>query len=104
MGSTGAVRWRAWICGFSSTAKTAAFAGPPTAPAAPPGIWHTPQQTASVSQATTQNLELGHKTTHVVTEKLRTGSLGTRPRRPGRPGAIRVPAPTMAALTISGAA
>src|SRR6266496_352658 len=27
MGSTGEVRSRAWICGFSSTAKTAAFAG-----------------------------------------------------------------------------
>ncbi len=27
MGSTGAVRWRAWICGFSSTLNTAAFAG-----------------------------------------------------------------------------
>src|SRR5216117_1765041 len=27
MGSTGAVRSRAWICGFSSTQKTAAFAG-----------------------------------------------------------------------------
>ena len=26
IGSTGAVRSRAWICGFSSTAKTAAFA------------------------------------------------------------------------------
>ena len=32
-GSTGAVRSSAWICGFSSTAKTAAFAGAPgTAP------------------------------------------------------------------------
>src|SRR5690242_20531853 len=27
MGSTGAVRSRAWICGFSSMLKTAAFAG-----------------------------------------------------------------------------
>jgi hypothetical protein len=44
-----------------------------------------PQQIASASRAKARNCELGHKTTHVVTAELRTGSLERSGHLPDRP-------------------
>ena len=66
-------------------------ARPPTTPAVPALDLPYLKQTPSASQTEAQNPELGHRTTHVVTIELMTGSLGRRPRwlNPAQPRPAR---------------
>jgi hypothetical protein len=57
--------------------SSACAARPSTAPAAPAWDLPYPQQTAPASQAITPGTRPGHKSTHVVTGKLRPGSLAS---------------------------
>src|SRR6266516_5123259 len=95
MGSTGEVRSRAWICGFSSTAKTAAFARS----ASPCAVFRRFAQFSSVRRSASDSTsgsslvspmppadrgptassppsrDLKQNTTHVVMRKPKTGTL-----------------------------